>query len=47
MRSAMNSQGTALYESLAAGFVVASIRAFIGMYSIVTLQVRFPIEALS
>ena len=44
--SAVDSQGAALDECLVAGFVVAGVGAFIGMYSIVTLEVRLPIETL-
>ena len=44
--TAMDSQGAALNECLVAGFVVAGVGAFIGMYSIVTLEVRLPVETL-
>ena len=46
MGTAVDSQGAALNECLVAGFVVAGVGAFVGMYSIVTLEVRFPIETL-
>ena len=46
MGTAVDSQGAALNECLVAGFVVAGVGAFIGMYSIVTLEVRLSIETL-
>lgn len=46
MGSTMDCQRTALYEGLVAGLVVARIRAFIGVYPIMTLKVGFSIEAL-
>ena len=46
MGTAVDSQGATLNECLVAGFVVAGIGSFIGMYSIVTLEVRLPIETL-
>lgn len=46
MGSAVDSQGAALNESLIARFVIARVRAFIGMYSVMTLEIRLPIETL-
>lgn len=46
MGTAVDGQGAPLNESLVARFVVASIRAFIGMYTIVSLEIGFPIETL-
>ena len=42
----VHSKGTSLYEGFGARLIVASVRALIGVYSIMTLQVRFPIETL-
>ena len=47
MGSAVDCQSTALNEGLVAGFVVTGVRTFIGMYSVVTLEIGFSIEALS
>ena len=44
--SPMNCQGTALDEGLGAGLVVASIGSFIGVYSIMPLEIGLAIEAL-
>lgn len=46
MGAAVDSQGAALDERFVAGFVVAGIGAFIGMYSIMALEVGLPIETL-
>ena len=46
MGTAVDSQGTALNECLVAGFIIAGVGAFIGMYSIVTLEVRLSVETL-
>lgn len=46
MGTAVDSQGAALDECFVAGLVVAGIRAFIGMYSIMTLEVGLSIETL-
>lgn len=43
----MNSEGTSLYECLMATLIAALVRPFIGVNSIVSLQVGFSIEALS
>ena len=46
MGTAVDSQGAALDEGFVARFVVASVGAFIGMYSVVTLEIGFSIETL-
>lgn len=46
MGSAMHRQGTALYESLVARFIVTGVGSLVGMYTVVALKVGFPIEAL-
>ncbi len=46
MGTAVDSQGAALYECLVARFVVTSVRALIGMYSIMALEIRLSIETL-
>jgi len=42
----MNSQCASLYERLGAASVCAIVRSLVGVYSEVTLEVRFAIEAL-
>ena len=44
--TAMDSQGAALNEGLVARLVVASVGAFIGMYSVMTLKIGFSVETL-
>ena len=46
MCAAVDGQGAALNEGLVARFVIARVGTFVGMYSIVALEVRFSIEAL-
>ena len=46
MGTAVDSQGAALNEGFVAGFVVASVGAFIGMDSIMTLEIGLSIETL-
>lgn len=46
MGTAVDGQGAALNKSLDARFVVASIRAFVGMYSVMSLKIGFSIETL-
>lgn len=46
MSTAMDGQGAALDEGLVARFVVACIGAFIGMYSVMALEVGLSVEAL-
>ena len=46
MGTAVDSQGATLNESLVTRFVVASIGAFIGMYSVMSLEIGFSIETL-
>ena len=46
MGTAVDSQGAALNKCLVAGFVVAGVGSFIGMYSIVALEVGLSIETL-
>ena len=46
MSTAVDSQGAALNEGLVARFVVTSVGTFIGMYSVMTLEIRFSIETL-
>lgn len=46
MGAAVDRQGAALDECFVAGFVVARIGAFIGMYSIMALEVGFSIKTL-
>ena len=46
MGAAVDSQGATLNECLVAGLVVAGVGAFVGMYPIMTLEVRLPIETL-
>ena len=46
MSTAVDGQGAALNEGLAARFVVASIRALIGMYSVMALEIGFSVETL-
>ena len=42
----MNGQGTALDERFLAGFVVTCIRSFVGMDTVMPLEIRLAIEAL-
>lgn len=44
MGTAVDGQGAALNECLAARLVVASVGAFIGMYSVMALEIGFAIE---
>lgn len=46
MGTAVDGQGAALDERLAARFVVASVGAFIGMYSVMALEIGFSVETL-
>lgn len=46
MGTAVDGQGAALNESLVARCVVAGIGAFIGMYSIVALEIGLSIKTL-
>lgn len=46
MSTAVDGQGAALNEGLVARFVVAGIGAFVGMYSIMALEIRLSIETL-
>lgn len=46
MGTAVHGQCAALNECLIARFVVASIGAFIGMYSVMTLEIGLAIETL-
>lgn len=46
MGPAVDGQGAALDERLAARFVVASVGAFIGMYSVMALEIGFSVETL-
>lgn len=46
MSTAVDGQGAALNEGLVARLVVASIGAFIGMYSVMALEIRLSIETL-
>ena len=43
----MDCEGAALNECLVARFVLTGVRALIGMYSVMTLKVGLPVEALS
>ena len=42
----MDGQSTALNESLVARLVVTGVGTLVGVYTVMTLQVRFAIEAL-
>ena len=44
--TAMDSQGAALNECLIAGLVITRVRALIGVYSVMTLEVGLAIETL-
>ncbi len=46
MGTAVDSQGAALNECLVARFVVTSVRALVGVYSIMALEIRLSIETL-
>ena len=46
MGTAVDSQGAALNEGLVARFVIASVGTFIGMYSVMTLEIGLSIETL-
>ena len=46
MGTAVDGQGTALDECLVARFVVASVGALIGMYSVMALEIGLAIETL-
>lgn len=46
MGTAVDGQGTALNECLVARFVVASVGAFVGMYSVMALEIGLAIETL-
>ena len=46
MGTTVDGQGAALNESLVAGCVVAGIGAFVGMYSIVALEIGLSIKTL-
>lgn len=46
MGTAVDGQGAALNERLVTRLVIASIGAFIGMYSVMSLEVGFPVETL-
>lgn len=46
MGTTVDGQGATLNESLVTRFVVASIGAFIGMYSVMSLEIGFSIETL-
>ena len=45
--SSMDCQSAALYKSLVTRFVIASIGALVGMYAIMTLEIRLAIETLA
>lgn len=43
----MDSQGTPLDETLSAAIEGALVRSLVGVYPVVSLQIRLPIEALA
>lgn len=47
VRADVYRQGTALNEALAAPWCLAGVRSLIGVYAVMSLQVRLAVEALS